>query len=336
MKRKILFRLFVAVLSITLAATLTPMIYAVQIESVKVTETEDAPVNYAPIAENLYYTTYKGVSINGNFQAVDPEGDMLSFRLVASPKKGTLQISEGSFVYTPAGSKKGKDSFTYVAIDTAGNISAEAKVNILIEKQSTKITYSDMENNGSHYSALRLAEEGIFVGEKISDKYFFNPDRTVTRGEFLTMCISMAEIEPLEDITRTGFADDEEMPLWVKPYVSTALMSGLVKGYATMTGAIIFDASSPISNAEAAVLLDNILDISDVEISMVSIDPAVPAWAYQATSNLSACDIIPQSAVNSASSSSALTRGQAAEMLSSAMDFIEARKSNDSLLSWAW
>jgi hypothetical protein len=336
LKRKILFRIFVAVLSITLAASLTPVICAVQIESVKVTEEENAPMNYAPIAENLNYTTYKGVSINGNFQAVDPEGDMLGFRVVTPPRKGTLQISGGSFVYIPAEGKKGKDSFTYVAIDTAGNISAEAKVNILIEKQSTKITYSDMTGNGSHYSALRLAEKGIFVGEKIGDGYFFNPDRAVTRGEFLTMCISLAGIEPLEDITKTGFADDEEMPLWVKPYVSTALMSGLVKGYETPTGAIVFDAASPITNAEAAVLLDNVLGISDVHVSMVSVEPAVPAWASQAALNLSACNIITPNTITMESAGTYLTRAQAANMLSPAIDFIEAKKSNSSLLSWAW
>lgn len=336
MKRKILFRIFVAILSITLAACLSPVISAVQIESVKVSDEENAPENYAPIAENLNYTTYKGVSINGNFQAVDPEGDMLGFRLVTPPKKGTLQISEGSFLYTPAEGKKGRDSFTYVAVDTAGNVSAEAKVNILIEKQSTKITYSDMSGNGSYYTALRLAERGVFTGEKIGDNYFFNPDRTVTRGEFLTMCISLAGLDPLEDITKTGFADDEEMPLWVKPYVSTALMSGLIKGYETPTGAIVFDAASPITNAEAAVLLDNILNISDVPASMVAFEPAVPVWASQAALNLIACNIISPGTITSESSGAYLTRAQAADMLSPAIDFLAAKKSGSSLLSWAW
>jgi hypothetical protein len=61
--------------------------------------------------------------------------------------------------------KKGKDSFTYVAIDSGGNISDEATVTVNIKKQSTNITYSDMSGNSSNYAALMLAEKGVFTGE---------------------------------------------------------------------------------------------------------------------------------------------------------------------------
>jgi hypothetical protein len=307
---------------------------AVEVESISLTGEEDVtPQNFAPIAENLQYTTYKNVSINGNFQAVDPEGDLLSFRLVSSPKKGTVQVSDNSFVYSPKSGKKGKDSFTYVAVDSYGNVSGEAKVSILIEKQSTKISYSDMQGNGAYYSALRLAEEGIFVGEKIGKYHYFDPDTVLTRGEFLSMCLTMADISLLEDITKTGFADDEEMPLWLKPYVSTALMSGMIKGYFTPTGSVVFDAMAPVTKAEAAVLIDGILKLNDVE-STGSFDlPTIPAWASQSVTNLYACDILGEYPLVP---DQALTRADAAEMLSSAMDLLDARDSKDSLLSWAW
>ena len=110
-------------------------------------------------------------------------------------------------------------------------------------------------------------------------------------------------------------------------------MSGLVR--AKPTGPL-FDAASPITNAEAAVLLDNVLGISDVHVSMVSVEPAVPAWASQAALNLSACNIITPNTITMESAGTYLTRAQAANMLSPAIDFIEAKKSNSSLLSWAW
>ena len=307
---------------------------ALEIESISLTEDSVQPQqNYAPIAENLSFTTYKGVSINGNFQAVDPEGDLLSYRLVSSPKKGTVQVSEGAFVYTPKDGKKGKDVFTYVAVDTSGNVSGEAMVSILIEKQSTKISYSDMQGNGSNYAALRLAEEGIFIGEKIGKAHYFHPDLILTRGEFLSMCMTMADIKLLEDITKTGFADDASMPLWVKPYVSTALMSGIIRGYTTQTGSIVFDATAPITKAEAGVLLDSILGISDVENTGLTDSDAVPIWASQAASNLYACDILPNPEMMSTQN---LNRAEAAELLLETINLIATRDSSDSLLSWAW
>ena len=48
---------------------------------------------------------------------------------------------------SPYENKTGKDSFTYVAVDPAGNVSPEAKVSIQIEKPDTKVTYADMEGN---------------------------------------------------------------------------------------------------------------------------------------------------------------------------------------------
>ena len=51
-------------------------------------------------------------------------------------------LGSARFVYTPYENKTGKDSFTYVALDQAGNTSPEAKVTLCIEKPNTKVTYA--------------------------------------------------------------------------------------------------------------------------------------------------------------------------------------------------
>ena len=79
--------------------------------------------NSAPVAEELKLCTYKNVEVQGTFSAVDPEGDLLTFRLVSKPARGTVtQEQEGSanFTYTPYENKTGKDAFTYVAVDSVG------------------------------------------------------------------------------------------------------------------------------------------------------------------------------------------------------------------------
>jgi len=298
-------------------------------------ESGEGSQNLAPVAENLEFTTYKGVAIMGTLQAVDPEGDMIEFKMISEPKKGAAVLAEdGSFTYTPNEGKKGKDTFTYVVVDSMGNVSEEAIVKVVIEKQSTDVTYSDLEGSSEQYAALKLAEEGLFVGEKIGDQYFFNSDQTVSRGEFLAMCLNASGVELVEGITRTGFADDNEIDTWLKPYVTTALMSGTVQGRRIDSGTLYFAPNEPITAAEASVMLNNVLEISDVsDDGSGAEDGLVPTWAYQATLNLSACRIIP--AANDSLYDDEMTRAGAAQMLCSALDLLASDSSN-SLLSWAF
>lgn len=284
--------------------------------------------NTAPIAENLSFTTYRNIPVRADFAAVDPDGDPVTFSITAEPKKGTAALSaDGTgFVYTPKKNKKGTDSFSYIAVDARGNTSPEATVTIRILKQSTDVYYEDMADSGSHYAALRLAEEGVLVGSRLGGAYFFSPDDPVTRGEFLAMCLQACGAELLPDITKTGFYDDSAISAWTKPYVATALMSGVIRGYTSEDGHVVFSADAPITLAEASVMLNNILGITDVSGSA---SDDCPVWAAQAAVNLSSCRV-PAAGTYGA----ALTRAEAAEMLAGAMDVLDARKSGG-LLSWA-
>lgn len=292
-----------------------------------------AAQNANPIAKNLEYSTFRNIAIRGHFSATDPDGDVVTFELTDIPKKGSVQVGEdGSFVYTPTENKKGQDSFSYIAIDTKGSISNKATVTISIDKQATKITYSDMTGNSSHYAALVLAEKGVLIGEKLGSEYFFKPDSDVTRGEFIAMCLGMSDAETLKDITRTGFSDDDRIPMWVKPYVSTALMSGIITGYKDSEGRLVFASQEPITFSEAAVVLNNLLKITDVVTVTAMEDSVCPVWAYQAEANLVACNIMPAMGTECGTN---MTRAEAADMLVAAMSLLKERDSGSSLLSWA-
>ena len=173
--------------------------------------------NSAPIAENLELTTYKNVAVNSQFAAVDPEGDLVTYQLISKPARGQVSFSDdgsGAFCYTPYENKTGKDSFTYVAVDSVGNTSKEATVKITISKAKTKVAYADMAGVASHKAAIRLAEEGVFVGECMDGVYYFQPDLPVTRDQFVAMAMSAAGLDALDDITVTGFSDDSAIPTW--------------------------------------------------------------------------------------------------------------------------
>ena len=284
--------------------------------------------NEAPIARNMDLTTYRNVAITGYFDAVDGEGDALTFQLTATPARGSVELSEdGSarFVYTPYENKTGKDSFTYVATDSAGNTSPEATVSLRIEKPGTSVTYADLEGDPAHKAAIRLAEEGIYVGRRLGDSYFFDPDQPVSRAQFLTMAMAAAGVEALEGVTLTGFADDASIPAWAKGAVSAALMAGAIQGSRDESGAPVFGADQTVTRGEATVMLNNLLDIADVPVEVFSPEGA-DHWAAQAAANLSASGVLPAGDTGTAQLSQALTLGQAAELLDGALDVVAARE----------
>lgn len=271
-----------------------------------------------PIAENLELKTYRSVSVGGQLKATDPDGDIMKFEVTTKPIKGTVALKDdGSFVYTPAEGKHGHDYFGYKALDSKGNKSPEATVVIKIEKQKSKIAYSDMNGNGACMAAVRLAEEEIFVGEQLGGQYVFCPENTVSRGEFLTMCMKLADSDVLTGVITTGFADDADIPDYMKPYVSTALLSGVIKGCSGSEGTAVFSPAEPISYPEAAVMLDRVLGLT--KASTAEDYAAAPAWAEQSCANLSACRI------SDYRGTAALTRADCAEMLYNAMAVLEKR-----------
>lgn len=288
--------------------------------------------NEPPVAQDLSLSTYKNVEVQGTFSAIDPEGDVLTFRLLSKPARGAVaQASEGSaaFTYTPYENKTGKDAFTYVAVDPVGNTSAPATVSIKIEKQKTKVCYSDMTGVEGHREAVRLAEAGLLIGEQMGQEYLFHPEQTVSRAQFTALAMAAAGVDAMEEASMTGFADDEAMSPWVKPYVSSALLSGLVQGSYAPEGRVVFQADVPITAAEATVLLNRALRITDVAETFIPTSADTPAWCAQAVANLNSCSALPASAVLS----EPLSRSQAAVMLSAALDVMDSRD-NGGWFSW--
>lgn len=289
--------------------------------------------NAKPIAQDLELNTYRNVALTARFSGIDPEGDLLTYQLMDKPARGAVTISPDDpsvFVYTPYENKTGKDSFTYVAIDSVGNTSEPATVRVKIEKPNTKVVYQDMADNPAHNAAIRLAEEGVFVGECIGGKYYFNASLPVSRSEFVTLAMDAFGIEPLNNITVTGFADDAIIPVWAKGYVSSALKAGAVRGYASEDGRVVFSPNSAITGAEAAVLLNRMLAVSDVsDTSALYADTAaVPTWARQSAVNLTAVGVLQNNSTGTLGLGASLTRGAAAELLAGALDVLESRQTS--------
>lgn len=283
--------------------------------------------NQPPIALDMDLSTYKNIAITGYFDAMDSEGDPLTFQLTSTPARGAVTLAEdgsSQFVYTPYENKTGRDSFSYVAVDPAGNTSPEARITIRIEKAATSVTYADMTGHSAHKAAIRLAQEGIFVGHRVNGQYFFQPDEPVSREEFLTMAMVVAGMAPLEDVSTTGFFDDQAIPAWVKGNVAAALKAGVIRGFRNEQGAPVFGPLDTVTYAEATVMLNNLLSISDVPLEVFASDTE-SHWAAQAAANLTASGVIQEQTAGNFNC--AMTRAEAAELLDGALDLQKIRSS---------
>lgn len=239
----------------------------------------------APVAEDSAMETYRNLPNEAMLKVKDPEGQPMTYTLIRAPKRGDVVIREdGSFIYTPKANKVGTDSFTYTATDPKGNVSREAKVTVTVIKPSEAKQYLDTAGNSCRFAAEWMKNTGIFVGESFNGNGCFQPGKQVSRGDFLTMLVGVLEIPLEEDANITGYTDD--CAPWLKPYLAAAMRSGLTVGWPEGD---VFDAEAPITGAEAAVMLQNALDLP---VGAAEATEAVPAWAASAMSALEDCGIV--------------------------------------------
>ena len=250
--------------------------------------------NKAPVAQDSALETYKNLSNEGKLLASDPEEQPLTYSLLRQPRRGTVELREdGSFTYTPKKNKVGVDSFTFTAADPAGNVSREATVTVQILKPVDAMLYRDTAGADCRFSAQWLRNTGLFSGEQVGGEAFFFPDKTVTRGEFLSMLVNLLEI-PVEEV---------DAPDWVQPYLDAAIRSGLVTGWQQES----FNMTEAITGAETAVALQNALDLP-VGHEEIAYCEEVPTWAATSLA------VMAENGVE-LTAEAPLTRAQAAQIL---------------------
>lgn len=295
-------------------------------------QAETVPEEGAPIVREIEIRTYRGIPYQTQFLASDSEGDDMTFAVVEQPRKGTVTIDGANFTYTPDEGTTGGDSFTYAATDSAGHVSQPATVTVTIEKTKSGVTYADTQNSAAATAAQHLAEAGVFTGSKIGDQYYFEPNKSVSRSEFLAMVMETAGRD-VTDVTMTGFCDDESIPTWAKAYAAAGVADGIVQGKTTAEG-VAFQGEQAITFNEAATVLDRVLDLGDVELDVWYADrEEVPSWAAQAVGNMEAVSVLSAGSFGSETMERAVTRADAAQMLSAAKTLLDGEEP-DGLFSW--
>lgn len=244
--------------------------------------------NKSPVAEDSALETYKNLENTGKLKVKDPEGEPMTFTVVRQPKRGTVVIAEdGSFTYTPKKNKVGIDSFTYTARDAAGKDSREATVTITILKPTDSGKYTDTTGKSCCFAAEWMKNTGIFIGESIAGSACFSPERTVTRGEFVTMLVKTLNIPVEEEVSYTGYAD---APDWLKPYLAAAARAGLTRG---MPEGDAFGADESMVPEDAAALLCAALDLTGQDGDAAALNEAgIPAPEGEALNRAQTAELL--------------------------------------------
>jgi len=259
----------------------------------------------APVAQDFALETYKNLPNQGTLKAADPENESLTYTLVRQPKRGEILLdADGSFTYTPKKNKVGVDSFTYTAADPAGNVSREATVTIQILKPTDSKLYTDTAGKSCQFAAEWMKNTGLFVGEKVGGEDCFQPEKAVSRGQFLAMLVDVLDI-PLEDVSYEAVPEDT--PNWLKPYLAAAMRAGLTANLPDNKSAS-FEADSPITGGEAAVMVQNALDLSVSVDAGLEENETMPVWAANAVTAMAENGIALDALAT-------MNRGQVAEVL---------------------
>ena len=285
-------------------------------------------VNYAPTvsiapAVSLEANTYENVAHYGKLSAYDPDGDACVFEIVSYPQKGLLIMENnktGEYLYLPNENYVGKDKFCYVARDKYGNYNASAEVSVSVSRAATPTRFADMEDSTAHASAIKLTEEGIMSGTQIGDGYYFQPNKSVSRGEFVVLAMRALGIKEVNSIRTSGFSDDGDIPSAMKGYIAAAHELGYINGK-EIDGKLCFLPNEDITRAEAAVIVGRMIEAATPVITPALSDSEdIPAWAESSVYSLCSLGIL-NTVGGEVRAAEVVSRSDAAMILSAMMSF---------------
>ena len=218
--------------------------------------------NTAPVCENISLKTVKTVALFETLPAFDKNNDDMEIKLTKKTEKGTLSFNGTDFSYSPYPTSYGSDSFTYIISDEYGNYSKEYRVDIDINKVNETHLFDDMNGRSGYASAVFLSESGILTGEKKAGLNLFSPDQEVCFEDLMVLLSDISGAS--EDFTpclSTGLASDNETEDYLKPYVKSALTSGIITDFSpgtSLTRSEAFTYAAKILGLEEASPTSNI------------------------------------------------------------------------------
>ncbi|MGW9017006.1 tandem-95 repeat protein, partial [Priestia megaterium] len=131
----------------------------------------EGPVERAPIVSDQTLTTIEEQPVSGAVQAVDPQGETLTYTLLGTPPNGIVVLNpDGTFTYTPNSGFVGTESFT-VAVQNQTGLNATATIQVTVNPLVNQIIVTN--------TTVRT-EENQSVNDQVSARDQLNRPLTYT------------------------------------------------------------------------------------------------------------------------------------------------------------
>ena len=235
------------------------------------------------------------------------DGEPLSFTWDAAASKLTATL--------PAADSK-THRVTVTVTDASGNIGRGSATRSAAG--TTASAFTDTQNHWAASYADYLYQQGITTGvpNEADGTLQFQPDRTITRGEFFAMVARWLGVDMDQYSTvELPFVDADQIPDWALPGVRTMYALGYLKGSSDGAGNLSANASATISRAEAMTILGRVQAQGYAQTDLAFDDAAsVPDWALTYVKTLVAQGVI-SGYDNKIMPSDPLRRGEVAKML---------------------
>ena len=291
----------------------------------------------ASTAQSSSISTYKNTTVSSTLHANIASGESnLRYVIETQPSHGTLVYQDNTlatFSYTPDKDYVGTDAFSFKLTD--GTLySNVAMVTITISENSTPVipfNYIDMQDHWANYSASHLAARNLIVGEEIGNRYFFKPNTITTREDFMLYLLAITESNEDANIKTPTitFADESLYPTWLLEAAKLAYAKGIIKG-SIQNNKIYLNLYNNITRSEAAVMINNVLDLSANSEELKYTDKNdIPSWAKSAIKALTAYKIIQGDGTN-IRANSLITKAESAELCYKTLKQLESEVWNSS------
>lgn len=273
------------------------------------------------IALDSEYVIDENEVLEGILNATIASGESVYFAITIQPNHGTVVQSGDNgalFIYTPEKDYHGADSFSF-RLESGDKYSNVAVAKITIEQDTSNVIpfhYIDMQNHWANYSASHLAARGLVIGEEIGNRFYYCPNKSMTRGDFMLFLLAITESNLDAEVTVSNslFADKDTIPDWLLEAAKVAYSKGIIKG-SSQNDKIYLNLNNPITRVEAATMISNVLDDKSSTANITYKDVAkIPSWGLQAVKNLSAYQIIQGDSTGTFRPTDILTRGEGAEL----------------------
>lgn len=182
--------------------------------------------NTPPVLNNGNLECRKNVRSVFDINVFEPDGDEVGIVIDEYPVSGRIDASDGKIVYFPVEGFTGNDKFVLHAVDEYGNESAKATFNVKVSDSS--LVFADMTSSPAHADAIKLAENNVVSYIKRGGSYYFEPEKEVSRIDFLVMLMTGCGIAPAEDDV-TVFADASSLSSAKRSYLAEADEKGIIE-----------------------------------------------------------------------------------------------------------